>query len=372
MKNVTRVGHGRSVRALMDVLAVVAASAALAFPASARAQTACDADIDADGAVGPADLADLLGAWGSCAGCSADITGDGVVNGADLSALLGLWGSFCSPLPWATVLEPSPDPAIVTNTALRKAIAATGLPWRVRDNATGIEMVLIPSGTFSMGCSASSAFACAAIESPVHQVTLTNAFYLGRFEVTQAQWTARMGSNPSFFQGPAYPDSASRPVEQVSWLSIQPFLAGTGLRLPTEAEWELACRGGTATAFHSMPGFPNGTNDDAQLGTIAWFGQNAGGQTRPVGQKAGNAFGLHDMLGNAWEWVGDWFGLYTPEAQTDPTGAAPGILRVLRGGSWASDSCNPLNACYPRASLRDGGTVDGAAPARGFRVARLP
>ncbi|MBI1304827.1 MAG: SUMF1/EgtB/PvdO family nonheme iron enzyme [Phycisphaera sp.] len=351
---------------------VVVSAVALAVCSQSHAQTACDADIDGDGAVGPADLALLLGAWGGCAGCGADITADGVVDGADLSTLLGLWGAFCSPLPWATVLEPAPNPAVVTDVTLRKAIAATGLPWRVRDDATGIEMVLVPPGTLSMGCSSSINYECATIESPIHQVTLTNAFYMGRFEVTQAQWTARMGANPSFFQGPAYPDAASRPVDRVSWLSIQPFLAGSGLRLPTEAEWEFACRAGTDTAFHSMPRFPNGTSDDAQLGTIAWFGPNAGGQTRPVGQKAANALGLHDMLGNTWEWVDDWFGFYAPDAQTNPAGPGSGTLRVIRGGAWASDGCVPIIACYPRTSLRDGGTQDGASFDRGFRVARNP
>lgn len=353
--------------------ALAIAISMLAAPVSVQAQTACDADIDGDGAIGPADLALVLGAWGQCADCSADIDGDDEVNATDLGALLGLWGATCSPLPWATVLEFAPDPAVVTDGALRKAIVATGLPWRVRDDASGIEMLLVPPGEFSRGCSPSEAIECAALEFPVHSVTLTDAYYLGRYEVTQAQWAARMGVNPSIFQGAAYPDAANRPVENVSWLSVQPFLAATGLRLPTEAEWERACRAGTTAAFHSMPAFPSGTDDDAQVGAIAWVGGNAGDQTRPVGQKAANSLGFHDMLGNAWEWVHDWVGFYSPEPQTNPAGPPTGALRVLRGGAWTSNQCAPsLAACFPRTSLRGDGTPDGASFDRGFRVARNP
>jgi formylglycine-generating enzyme required for sulfatase activity len=230
------------------VLGLAAAVVALAFAPAAHAQTACDADINADGTVGASDLAALLGAWGACSGCAADVNNDGLVDAADLSALLGLWGGTCSQLPWATVLEFAPDPAVVTNGSLRKAIAATGLPWRVRDNGTQIEMLLVPPGTFNMGCSTSTSFSCVTDENPVHAVTLTNAYYIGRYEVTQAQWTARMGSNPSFFQSASAQVPAAqvpnRPVESVSWNTIQGFLSATGLRLPTEAEWEYAYRAG--------------------------------------------------------------------------------------------------------------------------------
>ncbi|MFM7053088.1 MAG: IPT/TIG domain-containing protein, partial [Planctomycetota bacterium] len=124
---------------------------------------------------------------------------------------------------WYTVLEQNPDPAIVTSATLRNAIVATGYPWRVRDNGTNIEMVLIPPGTFNMGCSASNAYGCYSDESPVHSVTLTSAFYMGRYEVTQAQWIARMGSNPSYWV--ARPENGNtantnRPVETVSWNQI--------------------------------------------------------------------------------------------------------------------------------------------------------
>ena len=137
----------------------IALPIALAFASApaAHAQTACDADINADGTVGAPDLAALLGAWGACSGCASDVNDDGLVNAADLSALLGLWGGTCSPASVGDGARVRAEPAVVTNGALRKAIAATGLPWRVRDNATQIEMLLVPPGTFNMGCSASNA-----------------------------------------------------------------------------------------------------------------------------------------------------------------------------------------------------------------------
>ncbi len=364
---------------LRRALGAAAAALALAFAAApaAHAQTACDADVNGDGVVGAPDLAALLGAWGACSGCASDVNDDGLVNAADLSALLGLWGGTCSPLPWATVLEFAPNPAVVTSGSLRKAIAATGLPWRVRDNSSQIEMLLVPPGTFNMGCSASNSFSCSSDENPVHAVTLTNAFYLGRYEVTQAQWTARMGSNPSYFV--AHPSNGNtantnRPVELVSWTMIQGFLSTTGLRLPTEAEWEYAYRAGTTTAFHSMPGFPNGTNDYSQVGNIAWSSSNNGAYgtptygTKAVGQKAANALGLHDMSGNVWEWVNDWYSgtYYASSPSTNPPGPATGAGRVLRGGSWDFGTSSLRSSI--RAYYAPGGTLSNS----GFRVARAP
>jgi formylglycine-generating enzyme required for sulfatase activity len=258
---------------------------------------------------------------------------------------------------------------VVTNATLRNAIIATGLPWRVRDNASQIEMLLVPPGTFMMGCSPSLQFGCSSNENPVHQVTLTQPFYLGRYEVTQAQWTAVMGSNPSSFQSPSAQVPAdqvpNRPVELVSWNMIQSFNAATGLRLPTEAEWEYACRAGTTTAFNRPP---NGTNDDGLLGQLAWFNANAGSQTRPVGQKLPNALGLHDMHGNVWEWVQDWYGAsyYSQSPGIDPPGPISGTVRVLRGGSWT------FNALDCRASHRGGNAPGGGNGAFGFRAARTP
>ncbi|MFM7808087.1 MAG: formylglycine-generating enzyme family protein, partial [Planctomycetota bacterium] len=201
-------------------------------------------------------------------------------------------------------------------------------------------MGLIPPGTFSMGCSASNQYGCNSDET-VHQVTLTQAFYLSRTEVTQAQWVAKMGSNPSYFTG-----DTSRPVEKVSWNDIQPFCTNNGLRLPTEAEWEYAYRAGTTTAFHGWTANQSGTNDDNQLGTIAWFNSIGGSQTHPVGGKASNGFGLFDMAGNVGEWVNDWYGDYGSSAQTNPTGPGSGSGRVLRGGGWQSDRSDYCRASY--------------------------
>jgi formylglycine-generating enzyme required for sulfatase activity len=207
----------------------------------------------------------------------------------------------------------------------------------------------------------------------VHFVTLTNAYYMGRYEVTQAQWSAQTGSNPSWFasasaQVPAQ-QVPNRPVETVSMAAIEDFLAATNLRLPTEAEWEYAYRAGTPTAFHGFAGAPNGTDDDTLVGSIAWYGSNAGGQTHPVGQKAQNGFGLYDMSGNVYEYVNDWYSetYYASSPTTNPPGPASGAYRVIRGGSWG------FTARFGRSSYR--GYTDaagGAGPNYGFRVARNP
>jgi len=243
-----------------------------------------------------------------------------------------------------TVLEHDPDPSVVTDATLRAAIVATGLPWRVQDTATGIEMVLIPPGTFNMGCSPSQQFQCLSDESPVHQVTLTNAFYLGRYEVTQAQWQAEMGSNPSAFQSASaeVPQAQvpQRPVERVDLAEVEIFLSQTGMRLPTEAEWEYAYRAGTTTAFHGYIGQLSGTNDESQNVNIGWLNQQGGDQTRVVGGKLGNGFGLHDMAGNVYEIVSDWYGNYSAGAQTNPQGPSSGDFRVVRGGGWSTGFSN--------------------------------
>jgi formylglycine-generating enzyme required for sulfatase activity len=334
-------------------------------------------DFGLDGSVDGKDLAYLLAAWGS-GDLFGDLNGDGGVDGLDLTSLLAAWGptgygTTCLGVPpWATPVEYFPDPAVVTNQDLRTAISATGRPWRVRDTATQIELVLIPPGTSQMGCSPSNQYWCNSDESPVHTVTLTQPFYMGRYEVTQAQWTARMGWNPSGFRSASAQVPAaqvpSRPVEWISWTAVQNFLTGTGMRLPTEAEWEYAYRAGTSTAFHSMPGHPIGTNEDSLLGNIAWFGDNSLGQTRPVGQLAGNGFGLHDMAGNVWEWVNDWYGesYYASSPSVNPPGPSSGTFRVLRGGSWF----NPSSSC--RSSFRGGSTPSNSDISFGFRVVRSP
>jgi formylglycine-generating enzyme required for sulfatase activity len=270
---------------------------------------------------------------------------------------------------WYTVLEQNPSAAVVPNATVRANIIATGFPWRVRDIGTGIEMLLVPPGIFTMGCNAFDFGRCNSDESPRHQVTLTRAFYLGKTEVTQKQWQDKMGNNPSHFKGKS--DSPSRPVETVSWNDIAGdagFNSKTGLRLPTEAEWEYACRGGTTTAIHSTPERPNGSNKIAQLKYIAWYDNNFNGRPHAVGGKAPNAFGFYDMSGNMWEWCNDWYGAtyYSTSPSTDPAGPSQTGARVKRGGSWGS------YPYYCRSSGRGNSVPDNRVNYIGFRVARTP
>jgi len=194
-------------------------------------------------------------------------------------------------------------------------------------------MRLIPAGTFTMGCQPGRddvLWGCYVDESPPHVVTLTKAFYMMDHEVTHAEWAAVMGAKTSEFSscGPTCP------VEYVSWDDIQPFIGkvsardGVTYRLPTEAEWEYAARGGAGFAYA-------GSSD---LGSVGWFSDNAGSKTHPVCGKARNGYGLCDMTGNVWEWTADWYGDYASSAQTDPRGPASGSNRVYRGGSWSFDA----------------------------------
>ena len=199
-----------------------------------------------------------------------------------------------------------------------------------------MELVKIPAGSFVMGSPLAEKGHCD--DEIQHKVTLTKPFYMGKFPVTQAQYEAVMGVNPSHFHGECCADSANNPVELVSWDDAQEFCkrlsksAGKPVRLPTEAEWEYACRAGSNTAFCF-------SDDESKLGEYAWHYINSGGKTHPVGQKCPNAYGLHDMHGNVWEWCQDWYGNYLAQGAKakpakNPTGPATGARRVLRGGSW--------------------------------------
>jgi formylglycine-generating enzyme required for sulfatase activity len=189
-----------------------------------------------------------------------------------------------------------------------------------------IEMVYVQGGTFTMGCTGEQGNDCYPGEGPVHQVTLSN-FYMGKYEVTQAQWKAVMGSNPSNFKGD------NLPVEKVSWNDVQEFIrklnaqTGKHYRLPTEAEWEYAARGGNKSRKYKY----SGSN---ALESVAWYGDNSGSTTHPVGTKSANELGIYDMSGNVWEWCSDWSGAYPASAQNNPVGALSGSDRVYRGGSW--------------------------------------
>lgn len=332
-------------------LLVLVAAVTMTFGVSTPSvQAQCPADVNHDHIVDGFDLAQILSSWGPNGGpVGSDINGDGSTDGVDLAIVLGGWG-VCPGPTWATVLEWTPDPAVVTDANLRAAITATNLPWRVRDNGTNIEMLLVPGGIFTMGCSPGDA-ECIGHESPAHQVTLTNAFYMGKTEVTQAQWRAKMGSNPSYFAG----GQPNNPVEQVSWDMIQSFNSATGLRLPTEAEWEYACRAGTTTARYG------------EVNAIAWYYRNwTMYGTQPVARKLPNALGLYDTLGNVSEWCQDWYGPYSSGSVTNPTGPATGSIRVLRGGDWE------YNSGICRGSHRDGYYPYVAYDYVGFRAARAP
>ena len=221
----------------------------------------------------------------------------------------------------------------------------------------GMEFVQIPAGEFLMGSESEEAVDR---EQPVTRVRISQGFYLGKYEVTQGQWQAVMGSNPSFVKQ-CGPDC---PVETVSWDDVQEFIrklnAAMGeerYRLPTEAEWEYAARAGTSGDRYG--------NVDA----IAWYvgdrGRgNSGRLTQPVGQKAPNAWGLHDMLGNVNEWVEDWYGDYPGGTVTDPRGPVSGSRRVARGGSWSDI------AWYCRASYRTYNSPGDRISILGFRLLR--
>ena len=187
-------------------------------------------------------------------------------------------------------------------------------------------MVRVEGGTFTMGATSEQGSDAYSDEKPAHQVTLSS-FSIGKYEVTQEEWQAVMGSNPSNFKG------AKRPVESVSWEDCQEFirklnaLTGKQFRLPTEAEWEYAARGGNRSQGYKYAGSDN-------LGSVAWFIANSSSQTHDVGQKSPNELGLYDMSGNVWEWCQDWYGSYSSSSQTNPAGPSSGSSHVLRGGSW--------------------------------------
>ncbi len=223
------------------------------------------------------------------------------------------------------------------------------------------EMVVLPAGKFMMGSTDVSAvnFVPPRDEQPQHEVTIARAFALGKFEVTQEQWMAVMGKNPSVdYTGP------NLPVQSVSWVDAQEFIkrlnakTGKTYRLPTEAEWEYAARAGSATIY------PSG-NDDRDLGQYAWYSQNSGGRMHAVGEKPANKFGLHDVLGSVWEWLQDCYESGYAKAPVDGTAVdGADCKRVVRGGSW-----NP----YPdtmRVAYRNSYIAQYTSNVVGLRLAR--
>ena len=230
-----------------------------------------------------------------------------------------------------------------------------------------LTMIWVEPGIFTMGSPTSEAGRQFDREDE-HNVTLTKGFYLGKYEVTQAQWKRVMGSDPSNFKG------AGRPVEEVSWNDAVEFCKkltdmekkagrvpkGMAYQLPTEAQWEYACRAGTSTAYSW------GDTIAKTNANYAFDGYGKGlRETTPVGSYPANPWGLHDMHGNAWEWCADWYGSYPSGSVTDPEGPAAGSYRVLRGGSWLTDGT------FLRSALRDV-TPSVRDFSLGFRVGFLP
>ena len=189
-------------------------------------------------------------------------------------------------------------------------------------------MVYVSGGTFTMGATSEQGSDARDGEKPAHSVTVSG-FYICKYEVTQALWRAVMGSNPSYFKGD------NLPVESVSWNDCQTFInrlnsyTGRNFRLPTEAEWEFAARGGNYSRHYKY----SGSN---YISDVAWYDGNSSNRTHPVGTKQANELGLYDMSGNVWEWCSDWYGSYSSYSQNDPTGPNSGSNRVERGGSWGS------------------------------------
>ena len=227
---------------------------------------------------------------------------------------------------------------------------------KVTVNGVEIPMVYVPGGTFTMGATSEQGDDAYGDEKPTHQVTL-DGFYIGATEVTQAQWEAVMGDNPSNFRG------ANLPVESVSYDDALEFcrrlseLTGKHYTLPTEAQWEYAARGGQSGGTKY-----SGSNT---IDNVAWYGDNCNGQTHPVATKSPNVLGLYDMSGNVYEWCLDWYGDYPSLAQTNPQGPSGGDSRVLRGGSWFSlaECCRVSYRYISGPSSRNGGY--------GFRVVLL-
>ena len=224
----------------------------------------------------------------------------------------------------------------------------------------GVEfkMIKVEGGTFSMGATSEQEYDALSCEKPVHSVTLSD-YYIGETEVTQELWEAVMGSNPSYFEG-----DNQRPVENVSWNDCQKFikelnrLTGKNFRLPTEAEWEYAARGGKYSKDYVYK-YSGSNNSDE----VAWYWWNSDRTTHSVKTKEANKLGLYDMSGNVYEWCNDRYGDYQSNSQTNPTGPSEGGFRVLRGGSWSS-----LDGVV-RVSYRNGDTPGSRDFYSGLRLA---
>ena len=241
-----------------------------------------------------------------------------------------------------------------------KAAGGVTPPLQARpftDTVTGMEFVFVKGGCFQMGDTFGDGYEN---EKPVHEVCVDD-FYLGKNKVTQGQWQAVTGSNPSGFKE----CGNNCPVESVSWNDVQEFISrlnqrsGKRFRLPTEAEWEYAARSGGKGEKWS------GTSNEWELGQYAWYDGNSGNRTHPVGEKRPNGLGLYDMSGNVWEWCSDWYGenYYQGSPRNNPEGPGSGQFRVLRGGSWYDDAGLVRAAVRSRGNPANRNAYDG-----GFRL----
>ena len=236
-------------------------------------------------------------------------------------------------------------------------------------NSIGMKLLLIPKGTFMMGSPESEQGRNE--DETQHEVTISKDYYLGVYEVTQAQYEKVIGKNPSYFQGAIVGnENADLPVDNVSWDDVVEFCkklselpeekkAGRMYRLPTEAEWEYACRAGSKTAYSF-------DDEEGLLPEYGWFSRNSSRRTHTVGLLEPNAWGLHDMHGNVWEWCSDWYEEYPKGAVSDPTGPKEGSNRVFRGGSWGNGAAGCRSA-YRRRYNPSYRSSD-----YGFRVALSP
>ena len=276
---------------------------ALCVGAFASSATAAVGDVNADGSVNVSDVTALVNqiiGSGTYSAQACDVNADGEVNVSDVTALVNL------------IINGGGESEFKSQTFTVKGVS--------------FDMIAVEGGTFTMGATSEQGSDAYENESPTHRVTLSS-YYIGQTEVTQELWQAVMGSNPSNFSG------TNLPVEQVSWEDCQTFctklneLTGKNFRLPTEAEWEYAARGGNKSQGYKYSG--SNTIDD-----VAWYSDNCSSTTHPVGSKAPNELGIYDMSGNVMEWCSDLYGDYSSSAQTNPTGPDTGDNRLNRGGCW--------------------------------------